>query len=272
MQVVSLLFHDVYVDRPDESGFSSPAADRYKLSLNAFEAQLAGVARLQQEPPLVARDLIAAAASEADGPYSGFSFTVDDGGVSYYTVIADRLEALGWRGHCLVTTGMIGRRGFLTADQIRELDDRGHVIGSHSASHPTRFSTSTVDDMRREWTHSRQALEELLGHPVTVASVPGGYFSRAVATTAAEAGVQLLFTSEPTRAIAHESTCAFAGRFTIRRGAPPDLAGRLVAAAPWARCGAWASWKAKALIKPVLGASYIRVADWLLAQRPSTSR
>lgn len=270
MQVVSLLFHDVYVDRPDESGFSSPAADRYKLSRSAFDAQLAGLARLEPGAPLAGDDLLSAPPGHQRR--AGFTVTVDDGGVSYYTLIADTLEALGWRGHCFVTTGMIGRRGFLTEDQIRELDARGHVIGSHSASHPTRFSTSSIDDMRREWTHSRQALEDILGHRVTVASVPGGYFSRVVAKTAAEAGIELLFTSEPTSAIARESTCAVAGRFTIRRGAPPDLAGRLVATAPWARCAAWASWNAKAVIKPVLGASYIRLADWLLSQRPSTSR
>ena len=75
-------------------------------------------------------------------------FTFDDGGVSYYTVVADRLEAQGWRGHCFVSTDFIGQRGFLTAAQIRELDARGHVIGSHSASHPARFSTLTAASMR----------------------------------------------------------------------------------------------------------------------------
>jgi hypothetical protein len=54
------------------------------------------------------------------------------------------------------------------------------------------------------------------------------------------------------------------GRFTIRRGHPPDMARRYAAAAPWARCGAWAGWNAKALVKPVLGPSYARIADWIL--------
>ena len=47
-----------------------------------------------------------------------------------YTRVADRLEALGLRGHCFVSTDFIGERGFLTAAQIRELDARGHIFGT----------------------------------------------------------------------------------------------------------------------------------------------
>jgi peptidoglycan/xylan/chitin deacetylase (PgdA/CDA1 family) len=143
MRPVSLLFHDVYESDPRESGFRSPAADRYKLSLPDFEAQLDGLAELRIPDP---RSRIPAV------------ITVDDGGVSYYTVIADRLEALGLRAHGFVSTDYIGERGFLTPQQIRELDARGHTIGTHSASHPARFSALTISDMRREWSDSRQRL------------------------------------------------------------------------------------------------------------------
>src|SRR5512143_1102489 len=40
MRGVSLLFHDVYATDPSESGFRSTAADRYKLTVPDFEAQL----------------------------------------------------------------------------------------------------------------------------------------------------------------------------------------------------------------------------------------
>src|SRR5215468_10703903 len=97
MQVVSLLFHDVYAASPRESGFESPAADRYKLSVRVFDAQLEGLARV-----------------ESAVPHSAL-ITFDDGGASYYTIAAERLEARGWRGHCFVSTDFINRRGFLTA-------------------------------------------------------------------------------------------------------------------------------------------------------------
>jgi len=264
MPHVSLLFHDVYVREPGESGFNSPAADRYKLSLGEFESQLRGVAASRADAPALGTDLIA----EHTGGASRFLVTVDDGGVSYFTIVADRLEALGWRGHCFVTTDCIGRKGFLTPNQIRELDARGHVIGSHSASHPARFSTCPPDDMWREWRRSRDVLEDVLGHPVAVASVPGGYFSRAVARSASQAGIRLLFTSEPTARIVDHGRCVVAGRFTVRAGARADFSARVVSSSATVCLGAWASWNLKKLAKPVLGSSYGRVADWLLVRNP----
>jgi peptidoglycan/xylan/chitin deacetylase (PgdA/CDA1 family) len=249
MRAVSLLFHDVYVADPPESGFRSPAADRYKLSLRDFEAQLDGLVRLR---------------IPVAGGATATVMTFDDGGISYYTLVADRLEALGLRGHCFVTTDFIGQRGFLTPPQIQELDARGHVVGTHSASHPSRFSSLAGAEMRREWSDSRKRLEDVLGHPVTAGSVPGGYFSRAVANAAADAGLMTLFTSEPTTKASIANGCRVIGRFTIRRGHSSRMARRFVSFAPWARCGAWIGWNAKALVKPVLGASYSRVADWIL--------
>src|SRR5688572_1099910 len=113
MRAVSLLFHDVYRADPRESGFASHAADRYKLSAIDFDVQLDGLAAVCQRPPVLITG------PDIDGRVL---ITVDDGGVSYYTMLAERLEALGWRGHCLVTTDTIGTPGFLDRPQIRELD------------------------------------------------------------------------------------------------------------------------------------------------------
>src|SRR4051794_27114292 len=135
MPVVSLLFHDVFATDPRESGFQSPAADRYKLSVAEFDAQLDNLASLRIPDPRL---------------------TFDDGGVSYYTHAADRLEGHGWRGHCFITTDCIGRPGFLTVAQARELDRRGHIIGSHTASHPARISTLPAAAIRAEWRDSRK--------------------------------------------------------------------------------------------------------------------
>jgi peptidoglycan/xylan/chitin deacetylase (PgdA/CDA1 family) len=244
MRALTLLFHDVYVRNPAESGFPSEAAHRYKLPLQAFDAQLAGVAAASSDLPV--------------------SITFDDGGVSYYTLAADRLEAHGWRGHCFVSTDMIGDRAFLTPSQIRELDARGHIIGSHSASHPRRFSACSRQQMLHEWTRSTRVLEDILGHEVHAASVPGGYFSKAVAISARDAGIRLLYNSEPVTTIEAIDGCQIAGRFTIRHGDAPDMARQFVTSA-WARSRAWVDWNAKGLVKPVLGPVYVRFTDWLAA-------
>ena len=80
----------------------------------------------------------------------------------------------------------------------------------------------------------------------------------------------MLFTSEPVTHVETADDMLIVGRFTIRRGDPHDRAQRLVSASAWARSRAWASWNAKGLVKPLLGPSYLRIADWLLATRPSS--
>jgi peptidoglycan/xylan/chitin deacetylase (PgdA/CDA1 family) len=245
MHPVSLLFHDVYLSDPRESGFCSSGADRYKLSLREFEAQLTGLT-----PP-------------GHREASTVELTFDDGGVSFYTIAADRLDERGLHGHCFISTDFIGRPQFLSVPQIRELDSRGHLIGTHSASHPPQFSRLAYVVMLREWDESRKILEDILGRAVTTASVPGGYFSKAVARAAAEAGLERLFNSEPTGSTRVIEGCRVTGRFTIRRGAASDLSHRLVDSTPWARRKEWAAWNAKGLVKPLLGSSYPRVADWI---------
>ena len=271
MRTISLLFHDVYVASPRESGFASSAADRYKLSLRDFEAQLAGVVRVRAEAPaVVGTDFVTGglkASGYKDIPYL---ITVDDGGVSYYTLVADRLEAPGWRGHCFISTDAIGTAGFLSVPQIRDLDRRGHVIGSHSVSHPARFSACGAERMREEWSRSRKVLEDLLGHEVSVASVPGGYYSPLVAETARDAGLRVLFTSEPTIVSREQSGLLVIGRFTLRHSHSSDMARQLLQRAPWTRYREWASWNAKSVIKSLLGPTYARAADWWLGESDRT--
>jgi peptidoglycan/xylan/chitin deacetylase (PgdA/CDA1 family) len=257
MPLVSLLFHDVYRQSPSESGFCSPGADRYKLTVAQLASQLDGVAAARHDRPILSTTLLNASAIEV----FPFLLTVDDGGVSYHHVVADVLEERGWRGHAFVSTDFVGQPGFLTAEQIRDLDARGHVIGSHSASHPARFSACRREQMRDEWTKSRTVLEDVLGHQVLSASLPGGYFSSAVAETAAESGLRVLFTSEPVTRTYQEGPCTIIGRFAVRAGAAAGFCRKLVEPARWTRSEEWASWQVKGFLKPVLGPFYSRLAD-----------
>jgi peptidoglycan/xylan/chitin deacetylase (PgdA/CDA1 family) len=263
MKLVSLLFHDVYRRVPGESGFRSPGADRYKLTDGELLSQLRGVAAARADRPMLATELPGLQRRDT----FPFLITVDDGGASYYRILAEHLEERGWRGHAFVSTDFIGQPGFLTVGEIRELDARGHVIGSHSASHPSRFSWCRRQDMLDEWTKSRQLLEDVLGHAAPVASLPGGYFSSTVAETAAEAGIKVLFTSEPVTRTQRHDACTIVGRFAVRAGADADFSRKLVEPAVWTRSEEWASWQVKGLLKPVLGSFYSRLAD-RFASRP----
>ena len=164
VRVLSLIYHDVTLDRA-ASGFQGPGADRYKLSPDQFAEHLDAIATARAVPALATDD-------GAGGPRVFLTF--DDGGSSATTTIAPMLAERGWRGHFFIPTERIGRPGFVDADAIRELRAAGHVVGSHSHTHP--FMTRLGDDeIAREWSTSKSVLEEIVGAPVTTLSVPTGF-------------------------------------------------------------------------------------------------
>jgi peptidoglycan/xylan/chitin deacetylase (PgdA/CDA1 family) len=141
---------------------------------------------------------------------------------------------------------------------------RGHVIGSHSFSHPVRMSHCSREELTDEWTRSIKTLSDILGEQVDTASVPGGYYSKRVGETAAAAGVRVLFNSEPTTAVHDVSGCLVVGRYNIFRGMPPGVSGDLVSVHSQARSRQWLYWNFKKIGKRVAGRPYLAARQWLL--------
>ena len=250
------MYHDV-IDAGDfaSSGFAGSGADRYKLDRGEFARHLDSI-----------RCPVDTFGSEVAGRIPVY-LTFDDGGASAHRIIARMLEERGWRGHFFVTTDRIGTPGFLDAGQIRDLAARGHVIGSHSCSHPRRISACSPGELRHEWTDSIAVLAQILESPVTIASVPGGFYSTAVGTTAADAGIRVLFTSEPTTRIDHVGDCLLLGRYGIWRGMPASVSGAIAAGALASRWRQSAWWAVKKAAKSIPGDPYAKLRGVLLRGR-----
>jgi peptidoglycan/xylan/chitin deacetylase (PgdA/CDA1 family) len=257
-----LLYHDVYRSHPAESGFTGAIADSYKLTEPEFLRTLEALSDLPDARAL-RRPL-----ARAEPP--DVAFTFDDGGLSCATIVADALEARGWRAYCFVPTASIGRYGFLSAGQVRDLDARGHVIGSHSVTHPTPFAACHWSSMVDEWRASRETLEDLLGREVLAASLPGGALSDRVARSAAHAGLRWLLTSEPVRRRRDVDGCTLVGRFTIRPGISTSQLTALAAGARLPLARQWAMWTAKKFMKPLLGPAYARLGEHVHARRQAS--
>lgn len=260
MRAACLLFHDVVEnDAWDSSGFRGPGAAKYKLSRRQFEAHLAVVARVCDGPPIVAYDF-----PHVRPIQFPTLITFDDGGSSAATVVADLLAKMKWRAHFFVTAGQIGKEGFMNTDQIRDLHRCGHVIGSHSYSHPPRMSHCDDKTLNYEWSRSVDILSDLLGERVDTASVPGGYYSKRVAESAAAAGIRILFNSEPTTKIHHIGRCIVLGRFSVVRGTRTTTSGELVSRYGHARLRHSLFWNTKKIAKIVAGRRYVAIRRYLL--------
>ena len=257
---ITMLYHDVTPALADDSsGFAGPEAARYKLTPEEFARHLTAVATKVTSPPMVTtlRDELRRAAS------GSWLMTFDDGGVSAITDIAEQLERHGWRGWFFIATDFIDTPSFCTRAQLRELHERGHVIGSHSCSHPERISNCSREQLLDEWQRSRAVLSEIIGQPVTTASVPGGFYSREVARAAAASGIEVLFNSEPTTGLLDVEGCLIVGRYNVYRGMPADDAASLVSS-PLRRWRQLAFWNAKKVAKAIAGPAYKGLRQRLL--------
>ncbi len=248
MNVASLMYHDVVAHGADDaSGFPGPSAASYKLPWSEYEGQLARLAASGLRFPRVD-------AADAFAPGSCL-LTFDDGGAS--AVPAARiLDALGMRGHFLVTGARIGTPGFCSEAELRALHAAGHVIGSHSQTHPADISRLPADALAAEWRDSIERLANVLGAPVDVASIPGGFYSEAVATSAFASGIRYLFTSEPTTAVLRRGQALLIGRYALQRGMGPDAAAAFAQGTGVARQRQWLLWNLKKPAKRWAGPAY----------------
>lgn len=261
MKTIALLYHDVVpAGRYSGSGFSGADADIYKLHIDEFQSHLQEIAR-------VVPGVHIGAVGAGEARNRQLLMTFDDGGVSAVQYTADMLERFGWRGHFFITTSRIGNRGFLDETQIRELFRRSHIIGSHSCTHPPRMSHCSRPQLDNEWRKSVDRLTQILGEPVATASVPGGYFSRAVAESAAEAGLRLLFTSEPVTSSYSVDGCTVLGRFSVQHGTPTAWVGALARGDSGPRLQSYLFWNGKKLLKKAGGETWLAVRRKVLARR-----
>lgn len=251
---ISILYHDVVSPDRDDSGFVGNGAERYKLPEPDFAEHLRTLAATGRH-----------ACRVIDGYPSaqGFFLTFDDGGMSAASRIAPALASLKWPAHFFMTSDRIGSAGFLTAEQLCALNKAGHVVGSHSASHPTRMAALNRQELLDEWRRSKVAIEDALGEAIVTASIPGGYYSRLVAETAAEAGYRFLFTSEPVARAWMVDGCLILGRYGVWRGMPAPTAAGFVAGRWSPRFRQWAFWNAKKTAKGLAGPLYLRMRKWL---------
>jgi peptidoglycan/xylan/chitin deacetylase (PgdA/CDA1 family) len=255
--LTSFIYHDVLEDsRRDESGFGGAAASLYKLDTALFEMHLAALLTSTSGQFMQVFDPASLCAA-ATGRERRLLLTFDDGGASAVHPTADILEAHGLRGLFFIATDYIGTKTFLNHDDVRALYRRGHGIGTHSASHPLRMAALTAAELHSEWQISIEKIADLLGHAVTVASVPGGYYARNVADAARRCGIRVLFTSEPVSRVELVQDCHVLGRYAVRRTTSPKSIRMLASGNVAAKFRQRFVWAAKKALKRLGGRSWL---------------
>lgn len=124
----------------------------------------------------------------------GVVITFDDGCETNLISAAPLLEQVNFGATFYITLSFIGRRGFLSAAQLRELSDCGFEIGCHSKSHPYLTDLS-ANGLHAEIAEAKTELEQMIGKQVEHFSCPGGRWNQRVAEVARKGGYRSVATS-----------------------------------------------------------------------------
>lgn len=198
---VFLMYHELErAPRPLVS--DDPGYVRYALAEGDFRAHVAALGENGMRGVSIGETLGADdgdnAREEGDAHEAGsrVCLTFDDGCESDCLFAAPILRDAGFKATFYVVSDFVGRRGYLSATQLRELSDNGFEIGSHSRTH--RY----LDDLdeaglRAEIASSKERLEEITGRRVEHFSCPGGRRTRRAAEIARASGYRTLATSSP---------------------------------------------------------------------------
>ena len=187
-----LLYHAVHDDPPD---WLAP----YTVSRRTFADQLDALLA-SGRTPVTAGQIAAARTGGPPLPEHAIAVTFDDG---YLDFLCHALPALAGRAipvTLFVTTGalapynrsLLPDAAMLTLGEIARLDAVGVEIGAHTHLHP-QLDTLHPSAAAWELTHSKDILEQALGHEITLTAYPHGYSSRPVRDLARDIGYRAGF-------------------------------------------------------------------------------
>ena len=219
MRVVALTFHDVVAD---QRGADAQSDEFYRIRASELEKLLSQLRKLGYQT-VSSRAFRAWQQGAATLPERTVVLTFDDGHASHFELAAPLLVRYRFTGTFFVTTGYIGKSGYMTWEQLRKLVFLGMEIGSHGATHRPLTQLSQ-EELLDEMTSSKQLLTERLGVPIQAMAAPGGHWNRAVADASRQAGYEAIWVS--TIGTNGEETSPFALRRVVVR--QPFSADRLV--------------------------------------------
>ncbi len=134
---------------------------------------------------------------EATLPRKPIILTFDDGYRSNADIAVPIMRTHGFTATIFVIPGLLGQTNrwdadepqepLLSADEVRALHAEGFSFGSHTLTH-ARLTAVAPDRALHELRASREALEALLGEPVTTICYPWAQHDAGVRRLAREAG------------------------------------------------------------------------------------
>jgi peptidoglycan/xylan/chitin deacetylase (PgdA/CDA1 family) len=129
-------------------------------------------------------------------PEKSIVITLDDGYVDNYTNAYPILKELGLNATVFVVTSNIDKdKRTLTSEQIKEMDEAGIQIASHTYNHD-KLDDLPYEKQLQTMKKSKDDLEKILNHKVDFIAYPYGKWNEESIKAAKDAGYKMAFTTQ----------------------------------------------------------------------------
>ncbi|MGH9770927.1 MAG: polysaccharide deacetylase family protein [Candidatus Acidiferrales bacterium] len=160
---------------------------KYWVREAEFRRQLERIRRARFSPGRL--EALTGEAASAEDSANSLILTFDDGLVSQYEIAFPLLVEFQTPAYFFVNTSTVGLAGFLTWDQMLEMQRAGMSFQSHSHEH-LYLPWLSAPVLERQLRDSKQILENRLGSTVRFLSAPFGELNRRVVQAAKDVGYQ----------------------------------------------------------------------------------
>lgn len=151
-----------------------PVQDRLGYNLNTPTDMLDQQISLLQQMGYHSASMADVVAGKGDRKTAVLTF--DDGYEDFYTNAFPVLQQHGWTGTVYIVTGFIGLPGYMTWEQLQDLQAHGIEIGAHTIHHIDLATASTARAQTEIFT-SKTMLEKMLNIKVTTFAYPSGRYN-----------------------------------------------------------------------------------------------
>jgi len=124
--------------------------------------------------------------------------TFDDGHISNYQAAISIKEIINGSADFFINANVVGKKNFMSWHQLREINQLGMSIQSHSLDH-VYLSDLNYEQQLYQLTSSKKRIEDELGSEVTILAPPGGRYNQDTINICKKIGYQHISISKPGR-------------------------------------------------------------------------
>ena len=121
--------------------------------------------------------------------------TIDDGFKSFYNEAWPYLKKNKIPFILFVSTEPVGSTGYMNWEQIKEIENSGHIIGLHSNSHPMKIDDLDILEQKEEYQKNVNHLRSILNQDIISMSHPCGNYDSNTLKILQDLGIKIGFRS-----------------------------------------------------------------------------